>query len=172
MDAGVHSHVSATGPSPTSPATPQISSSPRRVSLDHNPNSRKKNDNSTNKSSIFDFDNNADTADVQQVKQQHRPLTPYLETPLRNAKAYFQELDSNHPLQITTNEESSAKKEQVWRTSYKINMKSPGLQQEYSQYVSNLQGLGVTKPLSLQDYVEGRRDFFRKGELYNGFLDD
>jgi hypothetical protein len=121
-----------------------------------------------------------------------------LPTPLRKAKEYFANLDATHKLTIcntndnnnnnisnnsledddnhdedhnNNNSHNNNRSSRVIRTSHKANLSSPGLTKEYGDYSEATRGLGVS-PLPIREYAKSRRDFFRKGELFNGFLDD
>ena len=91
-------------------------------------------------------------------------------TSILKAQEYFRDLDATEKLKLDSSD-SPALTSKVIRTKRKVHLDSPGITREYQEYTNAMTDSDLT-PLPVQEYVRGRSDFFRNGELFDGFLDD
>lgn len=104
------------------------------------------------------------------------PKTPTHQASLEEAQRYFAHLDASHPLQLDSSESPTEhgrrkrRNRRLIRTSRKIQLTSPGFVREYSKYAEASKESGFS-PLTTVDYAKSRREFFRRAELFNGFVD-
>lgn len=97
------------------------------------------------------------------------PQRPTATSSIQQARAYFAHLDAAHQLHIDSSRSPSPCRP-ITRTTRKVQLSSPGFVNEYTQYARASRELGVT-PLPTKEYAQSRRKFFRKAELFNGFVD-
>lgn len=93
------------------------------------------------------------------------------EATLQKAKQFFEQLDATQSLNVDRSQSSPLSSSKITRTSHKMNLTSPRIQREYQAYAKASRESEVT-PWSIRTYASSRRDFFRKRELFDGFLDD
>lgn len=89
---------------------------------------------------------------------------------VQKAQEYFRNLDATERLHLDSSD-SPVVSSKVTRSSRKVNLQSPGIVREYTDYSKSISATGIS-PLSVKEYAQSRRDFFRKGQLFEGFLDD
>lgn len=89
---------------------------------------------------------------------------------LLKAKEYFEQLDTTQTLTLDSSD-SPTKTSKITRTSRKVNLTSPRIAREYTAYADASQESGVS-PLSILQYANSRREYFRKTELFDGFFDE
>jgi hypothetical protein len=111
--------------------------------------------------------------DDEGVSAPHRrtatPSRPTATSSIEQAKRYFEHLDTSCHLQLDSSASPSPRRP-IIRTTRKIQLSSPGFVQEYSKYASTSRDMGIS-PLKTVDYAKSRRGFFRKAELFDGFVD-
>lgn len=98
------------------------------------------------------------------------PQRPTATSSVKDAQEYFAHLDASCQLQLDSSYSSPQRKGSLVRTNRKVPLNSPGFQQEYAKYAKASRELNVS-PLPPAEYARSRRDFFRKNELFNGFVD-
>ncbi|CAJ1942532.1 unnamed protein product [Cylindrotheca closterium] len=101
-------------------------------------------------------------------KRRPRRVLQKDEATLQKAKQFFEQLDAERLTVDSAQSPPLASK--VTRTSYKVNLQSPRLKREYKAYSMASKESGVT-PWSMEIYASCRREYFRKRELFDGFLD-
>lgn len=97
------------------------------------------------------------------------PRRPTATSSIEQAKRYFDHLDASCNLQLDSSSSPSPRR-RIIRTIRKIHLSSPGFLDEYSKYVEATREMGIS-PLKTVDYAKSRRQFFRKSELFDGFVD-
>ncbi len=112
---------------------------------------------------VFDFVNN------EEPTPSTTPQRPTANSSIEQAKKYFAHLDSSCHLHMDSSA-SPTPHRSVIRTTRKIQLSSPGFIKEYSKYAQATQELGIS-PLKTVEYAKSRRRFFRKTELFDGFVD-
>ena len=101
------------------------------------------------------------------------PQRPTATSSIQQAQEYFAHLDASCQLQLDDSISPRRQQQQrpsLVRTSRKLQLSSPGFRLEYSKYANASRELEVS-PLAPQDYAKARRAFFRKNELFDGFVD-
>mmetsp|Transcript_93236 Transcript_93236/g.269265 ORF Transcript_93236/g.269265 Transcript_93236/m.269265 type:complete len:317 (+) Transcript_93236:487-1437(+) len=103
--------------------------------------------------------------------QEPTPQRPTANSSVEHAQKYFAHLDASYQLQLeSATQNTPSPHRPLGRTTRKICLSSPGFQDEYRKYSSNSRELGIS-PLAPAEYAKSRRQFFRKAELFNGFID-
>jgi len=97
-----------------------------------------------------------------------RVRRPSSQTSLSAVRTFFQQLDSNHQLNLETCD--SEKKTVDGRTRRALTLKNPLISKEYRQYQRACRETDV-EPLPLEGFLERRRGSSRRS-IYDGFLDD
>lgn len=88
---------------------------------------------------------------------------------LEQAKAFFERLDAQQKLNLDA---SDSPGKACVRTERAVKIESSSLREEYGQYVAATNKSGVVDPVSVEQYAMNRSTFFRRGEMYDGFLDE
>ena len=116
----------------------------------------------------FDFnDDKAEPGTTRRRKALHQPGS---NTSLVEARSFFELLDATEELKVDSSDTPVAPS-RVVRTSRPLSITSPGIQREYQNYATASRESEVS-PLSIQAFAVNRAAFFRKSEIYDGFLDE
>jgi hypothetical protein len=94
---------------------------------------------------------------------------PSCNTSLLEARAFFERLDATQELKCDSSDTPQVSSK-AFRTSRNLHLSSPGLSKEYQAYARASNESGVT-PLSIKEYAGYRSGFFRRRDLFEGFLD-
>lgn len=118
----------------------------------------------------------SDTSTATVTVSKRTKFKPAAKKALEQAKQYFDELDATQKLVLDSSESNldasaGGRNGKVTRTTRKMSLSNPQIQQEYKAYATASTESGVP-PLTIEEYAQGRRDVFRKNELFDGFLDE
>ena len=98
---------------------------------------------------------------------------PSHKTPLTVARAFFEDLDKNEVLTVSSNNDtttSNIKRDPI-RTKRSVNLADPKLQKQYSMYCNAARDNGVP-PIDLKEFVKSRGNFFQTLGMFDGILEE
>ena len=99
---------------------------------------------------------------------------PSHKTPLTVARAFFEDLDKNEVLTLSSNNDAttnhSMKRDPI-RTKRSVNLADPKLQKQYSLYCTAARDNGVP-PIDLKEFVKSRGNFFQTLGMFDGILEE
>jgi hypothetical protein len=125
--------------------------------------------NATTTKDSLDFAPDKPDDDKVLISKDHQLQQPSCNTSLLEARAFFERLDATQELKCDSSETPQVSSK-AFRTSRNLHLSSPGISKEYQAYARASNESGVT-PLSIKEYAVNRSGFFRRRDLFEGFLD-